>query len=1092
MIPQGSEPPEAFQQALYQLIFQRATWGILVIRPTTAEIVLVNDLLAQMLNSRPEEMVGRKASDFLTQQSLAQLRPHAEQVREQGHHTFVTNFMRTGGSVFTARVHLTGVQDSQGVYTHWVVYVYDVTAEELQAERRARLARVALALVHSSTPEEVIEVMLQEASPATEAYAALLMTVSEDEKMLTLAGQRGYPEEMLDPFRSIPVSDRLPIGHAVLEHRPIFVSADRLPELYPAAVSSRSARTISLATIPLIVEDHVVAVLGLSFNQVRTFDAGEQDFLLQLTRQCAQALERVRLSSVEQQNRLLLERQKERQDFLSEASRRLSESLDLQMTLEAIRQLGRDLADQVVLHRATPQGDLLPLTEQQEDEITPLEPLIRQVLQQNHPQLFSTMDSLEKLNLQAVFCIPLVLHGEPAGVLSLIFVHQIPDAEQQDFAVQFSERAAVALENAELYRERLRAEEAATEREKAFLSLVDNLPGIVYRCRCDHDWSMLYLMGRMEEITGYAPAEFIGVGALTYASIIHPEDADRVEKEVLEAVEQFRPFDLQYRVVHREGFSCWMHERGRATYDEEGQVLWLDGVILDITERRIAEEDRAALLEQVQQERSHLNDVLEQMPVAVWLAEAPTGKLLFGNRQVHALWGHPFITADNIQGYEEYKGFHLDGRPVEADEWPLARTIKTGEVVINEEIEVLHPDGTRVPATFSAAPILNQAGERVAGVVTGQDITALKSVERELRAARDELEQRVQERTRELESLSGLLQAQVKELEARNQETRILSEMTEMLQACYSIQEAQEVVAQHLQQLFPEVSGALYSFGPSRNVLEELVHWTGSATSSTVFSPDECWGLRRGRLFTHEAGERGINCRHLITPEVTTLCAPLLAQGETVGLLHLATETGPFTAAQQRLTQTVSETVALAMVNIRLRDRLKEQSIRDPLTGLFNRRYLEETFEREVRRAQRHHHPLGLVMLDLDHFKRFNDTHGHEAGDAVLNEFGRLLSQNVRNEDVACRYGGEEFTLLLPGCSYAETMHRANQIREATSRMQVHAQGRMVGNVTCSMGVAAFPEHGEGLHDLLRAADYALYAAKKAGRNRVMGASFTE
>ncbi|GEM49285.1 diguanylate cyclase [Deinococcus cellulosilyticus] len=1079
---------------LHERTFERAPWGILVVLPGTSEIVMVNPTMAQMMRSSPADLVGQKASDTITPEGLDQLRPHVEQLREQGRHVLLTSFMRKDGSSFTARVHLYALRDASETVTHWVVYVYDVTSEEVQTERRNRLARVALALVHTSTPEEVIEVMLKEAGPATDAYAALLMTVSEDEKTLTLSGQMGYPEEMLRPFREIPVTAALPIGHAVLEHRAIFVGADQLPELYPAAVSSRNQQTVSIATIPLIVEEHVLAVLGLSFNQQRTFDKDEQDFLLQLTRQCAQALERVRLSLVEEETRARLERQKGQLDFLSEASRRLSESLDLQETIQSVLHLGQHLAEQVLLHRVTPERDLLLLGNSGPEMPVALEPLLREALQQNAPMLSTEKEhpDLGDSGIQAILSLPLAVHGESAAVLTLM-LEQVPDAEQQNFAAQFTSRAAVALENAELYEERLHAEEAATQREKDFASLVANIPGIVYRCLCNQDWSMLYLMGRMEEITGHPAAEFLGQGARSYASIIHPEDVDTVEREVMEAVDQHLPFDLQYRVQHKDGSDIWVHERGRATYSDEGEVLWLDGVILDITGRRLAEQDRSVLLEQVQQERTRLIDVLEQMPVAVWLAEAPSGKLVFGNRQVHALWGHPYIAAEDIQGYEEYRAFHKDGRPVEPEEWPLARTIATGEVVINEEIEVLRPDGSRVPATFSAAPILDQHGKRVAGVVTGQDITALKNVERELRAARDELELRVQERTRELESLSTLLQQQVQELEARSQETRLLSEMTEMLQACYTIPEAQEVVAQHVQQLFPQAAGALFSFGPSRNILEELTHWNGDPTSTSVFSPDECWGLRRGRLFMHEADERGINCRHLASDEnLTTLCAPLLAQGETVGLLHLARDQGTFSTNEVRLAQTISETVALALVNIRLRDRLKEQSIRDPLTGLFNRRYLEETFEREVRRAERHRLPMGVVMLDLDHFKRFNDTHGHEAGDAVLNEFGRLLRDGVRNEDVACRYGGEEFTLLLPGCSYEESLQRAEQIREATSRLQVHAQGRIVGNITCSMGVAAFPDHGRDLHEILRSADYALYVAKRAGRNRVIGASFSE
>jgi diguanylate cyclase (GGDEF)-like protein len=223
---------------------------------------------------------------------------------------------------------------------------------------------------------------------------------------------------------------------------------------------------------------------------------------------------------------------------------------------------------------------------------------------------------------------------------------------------------------------------------------------------------------------------------------------------------------------------------------------------------------------------------------------------------------------------------------------------------------------------------------------------------------------------------------------------------------------------------------------------------------------------------------------------------PLVAQGETVGLLHVnsgasdeAASPTPLGEATQRRATTVAEHVGLAIANLLLRETLRNQSIRDPLTGLFNRRFLEETLERELLRAARSQRPLGVIVLDLDHFKRFNDTYGHQAGDALLRELGGLLRDQLRGGDVPCRYGGEEFVLILPEASLDSTRRRAGQLREAVHRLQVADRGQSLGLVTLSAGVAVFPTHGTSGDALIRAADAALYRAKAAGRDQVQVAA---
>ncbi len=217
-----------------------------------------------------------------------------------------------------------------------------------------------------------------------------------------------------------------------------------------------------------------------------------------------------------------------------------------------------------------------------------------------------------------------------------------------------------------------------------------------------------------------------------------------------------------------------------------------------------------------------------------------------------------------------------------------------------------------------------------------------------------------------------------------------------------------------------------------------------------------------------------------------TLCVPLMAYGEVLGVLHLR---GPDASAMQSKVQLVTlagDGLAITLANIRLRQTLKEQAIRDPLTGLFNRRYLTETLVREFARAQRSGAPMAIVMIDVDHFKRFNDSFGHDAGDAVLQALGSFFSRSVRADDIACRYGGEEFCLVLPQMDQHNAMQRAEAIREGAAALEVKSDGRVLGPVTLSLGVALFPEDGSDMESLVRAADAAMYEAKKAGRNRVV------
>jgi diguanylate cyclase (GGDEF)-like protein len=259
-----------------------------------------------------------------------------------------------------------------------------------------------------------------------------------------------------------------------------------------------------------------------------------------------------------------------------------------------------------------------------------------------------------------------------------------------------------------------------------------------------------------------------------------------------------------------------------------------------------------------------------------------------------------------------------------------------------------------------------------------------------------------------------------------------------------------------------------------------------------MFSPTECWALKRGQVYLVEDTESksALLCNHLHRPlPAGYLCVPMMAQSEILGILHLIQQErghrSRLIETKQNLAIAVAEHLAIASSSLKLRETLYNQSIRDSLTGLFNRRYLEETLKREISRAKRKQYSLGIIMIDIDHFKSFNDTFGHDGGDVLLRELSRILQRNIRREDIACRYGGEEFVLILPDASLENTQRRAEQMREAVKNLKLYYLNHPLGEVTISSGVAIYPDHGLTEEDVLRAADKALYRAKSEGRDRV-------
>lgn len=315
----------------------------------------------------------------------------------------------------------------------------------------------------------------------------------------------------------------------------------------------------------------------------------------------------------------------------------------------------------------------------------------------------------------------------------------------------------------------------------------------------------------------------------------------------------------------------------------------------------------------------------------------------------------------------------------------------------------------------------------------------------------------------------------------------LMGEMTSLLQACTYTEESLRVIAQFASKLLDADSGELYLFRESRNQVEASASWGLPCKSEPIFQPDDCWALRRGESHVFDHKRHTLGCKHLLDAEHTSsFCIPIVAQGNVLGILYLENHAGrDINTIDHGLAENLASQIALALASIKLRDTLRNLSVRDPLTGLFNRRYMEESLQREIATAQRKQRSLGVVIFDLDHFKNFNDTFGHEAGDLLLREVGSLMSKNSRSGDIACRFGGEEFVMIYPEAEAEMVVNLSNRLREDIYAMQLQHFGRSLGQVSASFGISFFPGHGDSSEDLLRLADQALYRAKANGRNRV-------
>ncbi|HCF28714.1 MAG TPA: hypothetical protein DEV81_16260, partial [Cyanobacteria bacterium UBA11049] len=529
--------------------------------------------------------------------------------------------------------------------------------------------------------------------------------------------------------------------------------------------------------------------------------------------------------------------------------------------------------------------------------------------------------------------------------------------------------------------------EAALLQERDFASaILDTVGALVVVL--DSQGRIIRFNRACEQTTGYSFAEV--KDKYFWELVPTPSEADPVKIHWEQMLASDSNSYENYWLT-RTGFRRRIAWSNTTLRDRTGAVEYAIAYGTDITEHSHAEEA-------LRSSEQHLRNIIDSLFTFVAVL-TPEGILIQANQallEVAALKPQDVLGKHLAQTY-----WWSYSSSVQAEMRTAIEQVSQGERV-RYEVEGRVSDERFINIDFALTPMFDSAGKVTFLIASGIDVT-----------------ERQQAEVARVQALAQL-NTRMNELKQRNREITLLSEMNDFLQACLTIKEACTTLAQLVEPLFPGASGEIFLISNGKRLVEPVASWGVSRLPELKsFIPSDCWALRRGKPHWVDDPDRGLLCKHLHHAlPAQSLCIPMMAQGEALGVLYLSSlDRGTLTPAKQQLATTVAEHIALAMANLKLRETLQNQSVRDPLTGVFNRRYMEESLIREMQRCDRKQQPLSIVMIDVDFFKRFNDSFGHKAGDAVLRELAHLLQKSVRGSDIACRYGGEEFTLILPEAS---------------------------------------------------------------------------
>jgi diguanylate cyclase (GGDEF)-like protein/PAS domain S-box-containing protein len=529
--------------------------------------------------------------------------------------------------------------------------------------------------------------------------------------------------------------------------------------------------------------------------------------------------------------------------------------------------------------------------------------------------------------------------------------------------------------------------------------------------------------------------------------LVNPEDRKK-QLHTLNHSNILLKSELQVRC--KDGNILWVRDNAHSVKTDQGKVQYYEGSLEDITQLREAEEA-------LKQSEERYRNLVENMGEGMTIVDA-NENILFANPAADRIFGvnEGSLTSRNLRDFLE---------PAQLNE-VLAQTNrrKMGERSLYE-ITISRSDGEKRILQVTATAQYDPAGKFSNSFGVIHDVT-------------DERKDQIA-----LESVKAELDIRVRELENRNREIGALTDMVNMLQRCTTIPETFVVIESFIRQLIPEAKGALYLGKPGTQKYKLVRQWGMPAISKTEIINEDCWALRREKYYYLTETLTSPLCSHLGKPiPLSTICVPIMIQNHGSGLLHLQTAQDEMRLTENhlRLANNFAEQINLALSNLQLQEELHEQAIRDSLTGLFNRYYMEETLEKEIARSKRNEKTISIMMLDFDNFKELNTIFGHPKADEALTAFGGLLNDSIRSSDIACRYGGDEFLVIMPEVSSAVLLQRADAIRNKVKSIHFHSAPNSSVVLTVSIGLAIFPKNGTTSNALLTAADKALLKAKKS------------
>lgn len=624
--------------------------------------------------------------------------------------------------------------------------------------------------------------------------------------------------------------------------------------------------------------------------------------------------------------------------------------------------------------------------------------------------------------------------------------------------------------------ERKHAEQQALEHQRVREFHFDNTPLAVIEWTPDlkvKRWSL-----HATQMFGWSEADVLDKNFFDWR-FVHDDDLGRI------AVETAAIFDSPSAIIqticrnyHRDGRTVWCQWHSSIRRSANGEVQSVLSMASDVSNEQ---ETLAALRDS----QARFRGIFEQAAVGIAMIDAQ-GSWLMVNQRFREIVGYG---AEELLQHRCEEITDPKDRAAEAIE--LARLVAGTIDDYSFVKRYRHRNGKPVWVSLYARRLDDgSTGDNVRLSLVVVDITEQRHAEAQIKRLNADLEKRVTERTRQLNDT-------VHSWVERNQELSLLNKMTGLLSAAADNVEAHLIVSDYLPRLFNGYGGALW-LGDGKNPGFRIVaEWGAREPVVEMLATEDCWALRRGNLLRIDDPSHPHLCPHLdgrTDRREPHTCVPITALGSPVGLIHLgwSERIGSLvTPPDETLLSSVAEQIGLAIGNVRLREELRRQAVRDPLTGLYNRRHFDELLRARMAEHDRSGRGFSVLMIDIDHFKRINDQHGHETGDDVLRETARHLQESVRAGEAAFRFGGEEFVLLIDDGEHpdgSQAMRCAERVRREIAELRVHCRGRVLPPVTVSIGVAGYPRDVERQVSPLQRADAALYTAKRTGRNRVCSA----